>query len=140
MGTCGKRIYRVKYIWGVSDPGVAENVAIAGLSKFEATKAASGRYFVITAAGVVSRIVATATTLATMRPSVRCLAPGFFKRSLDEFKRLSAVGEYSHAMQLLAPPLTMASAQARSTQSTIQVTPLDPVRAAQCYRTMQAHE
>lgn len=30
---------------------------------------------------------------AIMRPSAACLAPGFVKRSLDEFKRLSNIGE-----------------------------------------------
>lgn len=29
----------------------------------------------------------------TMRPTPACFAPGFFKRSLDEFKRLSNYGE-----------------------------------------------
>jgi hypothetical protein len=30
---------------------------------------------------------------AIMRPTATCLAPGFMKRSLDEFKRLSLFGE-----------------------------------------------
>ena len=31
-----------------------------------------------------------------MRPAAQLLAPGFFRRSLDEFKRLSNIGEYSY--------------------------------------------
>jgi hypothetical protein len=33
-----------------------------------------------------------ATSQLTMRPTAACLAPGFVKRSLDEFKRLSNYG------------------------------------------------
>lgn len=33
------------------------------------------------------------TTISIMRPTARCLTPGFMKRSLDEFKRLSSYGE-----------------------------------------------
>ena len=35
---------------------------------------------------------------ANMRPTSACLAPGFLKRSLDEFKRLSNFGELCSCM------------------------------------------
>jgi hypothetical protein len=34
-----------------------------------------------------------ATIVFNMRATAQCFAPGFFKRSLDEFKRLSQFGE-----------------------------------------------
>jgi hypothetical protein len=37
---------------------------------------------------------------STMRPTSACLAPGFMKRSLDEFKRLSNFGELPIALSL----------------------------------------
>jgi hypothetical protein len=36
----------------------------------------------------------------TMRPTAACLAPGFMKRSLDEFKRLSLFGKLRIASSL----------------------------------------
>jgi hypothetical protein len=39
-----------------------------------------------------------------MRPTATCLAPGFMKRSLDEFKRLSLFGERRHAPSQLPRP------------------------------------
>ena len=57
-----------------------------------------------------------------MRPTSTCLAPGFFKRSLDEFKRLSNFGEYTRAHD--APPLTCAALKLEGLSSPRKAFPL----------------